>query len=350
MACWCAGVMASLQEDQASTRRHSISLIIGADTSPCARGTGGGRSGSGGSGSSGSFAPTCRAAPSTHDGVLLLHLTYLAAYPYPEVQPQRSMIATSLRGGARRTTGEELPVSMVVNTGHDIRFLTLAYKSSSLGQSLGPFGRLHYDISARVERRSKRDGGEVLDSSDVELLQSSWDVEEYLSHLLVEVAKSASFSLAVRDYDVRIIDSLGHTCPAHVRGHGDAAATACEDCVALGLVVVVTATGQDQGQTMMFGHMLLLDCITSAVRYSMSTRLQPCHPKVLVPPPGSCTSVLLDRFMEMWRKTLQTPLSRMRDEQVVLMDNDALLKGQCLEKLSNPVLPIDVTAPRRRAS
>ena len=47
-------------------------------------------------------------------------------------QPQRSMIATSLRGGARRTTGEELPVSMVVNTGHDIRFLTLAYKSSSL--------------------------------------------------------------------------------------------------------------------------------------------------------------------------------------------------------------------------
>jgi hypothetical protein len=27
-------------------------------------------------------------------------------------------------------------------------------------------------------------------------------------------------------------------------------------------------------------------------------------------------------------------------------DNDALLKGQCLEKLSNPVLPIDVTAPR----
>jgi len=48
---------------------------------------------------------------------------------------------------------------------------------------------------------------------------------------------------------------------------------------------------------MMFGHMLLLDCITSAVRYSMSTRLQPCHPKVLVPPPGSCTSVLLDRFM-----------------------------------------------------
>jgi len=63
------------------------------------------------------------------------------------------------------------------------------------GQSLGPFGRLHYDISARVERRSKRDGGEVLDSSDVELLQSSWDVEEYLSHLLVEVAKSASFSL-----------------------------------------------------------------------------------------------------------------------------------------------------------
>ena len=137
----------------------------------------------------------------------------------------------------------------------------------------------------------------------------------------------------------------------------------------------------------MFGHMLLLDCITSAVRYSMSTRLQPCHPKILVPPAGSCTSVLLDRFMvvlfaaplplahvswepgsvkvwvqaaraegqspsgeapltlgtqtrsllhetavacrsldagppiaqEMWRKTLQTPLSRMRDELAVLM-------------------------------
>ena len=49
---------------------------------------------------------------------------------------------------------------------------------------------------------------------------------------------------AVRDYDVRIIDSLGHACPMRVGGHGDAAATACEDCVALGLVVVVTATDQ----------------------------------------------------------------------------------------------------------
>ena len=57
------------------------------------------------------------------------------------------------------------------------------------------------------------------------------------------------------------------------------------------------AADQGQGQTMMFGHMLLLDCITSALRFSMSTRLQPCHPKVLVPPPGSSTSVLLDRFM-----------------------------------------------------
>ena len=40
------------------------------------------------------------------------------------------MISSSLRGGAGRATGEELPVSMVVNTGHDIRFLTLAYKSA----------------------------------------------------------------------------------------------------------------------------------------------------------------------------------------------------------------------------
>jgi len=54
---------------------------------------------------------------------------------------------------------------------------------------------------------------------------------------------------------------------------------------------------QGQGQTMMFGHMVLLDCISGAVRFSMSTRLQACHPKVLDPPPSSATSVLLDRFM-----------------------------------------------------
>jgi hypothetical protein len=54
---------------------------------------------------------------------------------------------------------------------------------------------------------------------------------------------------------------------------------------------------QGQGQTMMFGHMVLLDCISGAVRFSMSTRLQACHPKVLDPPPSSSTSVLLDRFM-----------------------------------------------------
>jgi hypothetical protein len=36
-------------------------------------------------------------------------------------QAERSVISSSLRGGARRATGEELPVSMVVNTGHDIR-------------------------------------------------------------------------------------------------------------------------------------------------------------------------------------------------------------------------------------
>jgi hypothetical protein len=45
-------------------------------------------------------------------------------------QAERSVISSSLRGGARRATGEELPVSMVVNTGHDIRFLSLAYKSA----------------------------------------------------------------------------------------------------------------------------------------------------------------------------------------------------------------------------
>jgi hypothetical protein len=63
----------------------------------------------------------------------------------------------------------------------------------------------------------------------------------------------------VRDYDVRIIDSVGHACTVHAGSQGDAAAgtptprvdthsrpqpaaTGCADCVALGLVVVVTAT------------------------------------------------------------------------------------------------------------
>ena len=194
----------------------------------------------------------------------------------------------------------------------------------------------------------------------------------------------------MRDYDVRIIDSVGHACTVHAGSQVDTAAgtltlgvdalsrpqpaaTGCVDCVALGLVVVVTATcevlllvapvallgcagrvssvglacraehavaskpcvlgthkggrsgclgqgkadaaswswwdvvclvwrgpvraDQGQGQTMMFGHMVLLDCISGAVRFSMSTRLQACHPKVLDPPPSSCTSVLLDRFM-----------------------------------------------------
>ncbi len=65
----------------------------------------------------------------------------------------------------------------------------------------------------------------------------------------------------VRDYDVRIIDSVGHASTEHAAGQGDAAAgtptprvdahsrpqlaaTECADCVALGLVVVVTATCQ----------------------------------------------------------------------------------------------------------
>ncbi len=56
-------------------------------------------------------------------------------------------------------------------------------------------GRQHYDITARVERRSKRDGGQVLDSSDVELIQSSWDVEEYLGQLLHTMSQSASKTL-----------------------------------------------------------------------------------------------------------------------------------------------------------
>ena len=57
------------------------------------------------------------------------------------------------------------------------------------------FGRQHYDITARVERRSKRDGGEVLDSSEVELIQSSWDVEEYLCQLLRPMSASAGKTL-----------------------------------------------------------------------------------------------------------------------------------------------------------
>jgi hypothetical protein len=60
------------------------------------------------------------------------------------------------------------------------------------------FGRQHYDITARVERRSKRDGGEVLDSSEVELIQSSWDVEEYLCQLLRPMSASAGKTLVPR--------------------------------------------------------------------------------------------------------------------------------------------------------
>ena len=83
-----------------------------------------------------------------------------------------------------------------------------------------------------------------------------------------EVMASRAFDLGawstwqvVRDYDVRIIDSIGHACTVHAGGQGDAAAgtptprvdahsqpqpaaTGCADCVALGLVVVVTATCQ----------------------------------------------------------------------------------------------------------
>lgn len=83
----------------------------------------------------------------------------------------------------------------------------------------------------------------------------------------------------VRDYDVRIIDSVGHTCTVHAGGHCDAApgtpargvdahfrpqpaATEYEDCVALGLVVVLTATCEVLG--LVAPVLLLAFCIGHA--------------------------------------------------------------------------------------
>ena len=59
---------------------------------------------------------------------------------------------------------------------------------------------------------------------------------------------------------------------------------------------VVAATSDYEGKTMMLGHVLILDSCSGVVMHSMSTKLQPCHPKVLEPP-----SALVERFMATWR-------------------------------------------------
>ena len=44
------------------------------------------------------------------------------------------------------------------------------------------------------------------------------------------------------------------------------------------------------------------------------------------------------------------PLSQVRREEVEVMDNDALLRGQCVDALYNPAFPLTITPPQRRGS
>jgi hypothetical protein len=67
---------------------------------------------------------------------------------------------------------------------------------------------------------------------------------------------------------------------------------------------------------------------------------------VLQPP-----SQLVERFVTTWRTELDPqPHSDLRREQVEVMDNHALLAGQCVSALYNPAFPIAITPPQRRAS
>ena len=96
----------------------------------------------------------------------------------------------------------------------------------------------------------------------MQLVQASWDAEEYLSLLLSQLSArrsaqadpdtAAQSSLVLRDYDLRIVDTLGHS-------HGSALsllADGREDCVVIGIVAVRREQAM-AGCTHMVGCMLM---------------------------------------------------------------------------------------------
>jgi hypothetical protein len=277
-----------------SPRRHSFTLVIGADTNP---------------------PPLPLATPSS---VLLLHLTYLSTPPFPDVQPERCILVGGRRGahGAQRGSSDldVLPVSVVVNSGDSIRIVTAARRHGV--QRHMRFGTEHYDLDARIERRDTC--GELLECDDVEVIQASWDAEQYLSDLLASLStrrchdttqdgSGAVGKLVLRDYDVRIIDSLAHphcgdwppswgcgisssaTAASMARSQSHGLAPRCsrcpgafggcgQDCVAIGIVAVVAATSEVEGRTLMLGHLLLLDSRAGKV-LTLDPRPKSLNPK-----------------------------------------------------------------------
>ena len=99
-------------------------------------------------------------------------------------------------------------------------------------------------------------------ADSMQLVQASWDAEEYLSLLLSQLSArrsaqadpdtAAQSSLVLRDYDLRIVDTLGHS-------HGSALsplADGREDCVVIGIVAVRREQAM-AGCTHMVGCMLM---------------------------------------------------------------------------------------------